>query len=75
VLLLERERESVDDGAEDLEELRHPVVPLRLVHEPVKYIVDLEKPVKYFVHVKKLVEYVVDLIKTGRIHFSSGKTR
>jgi hypothetical protein len=41
VLLLEREGESVDDGAEDLQQLRHPVVPLRLVDEVVEDIVNL----------------------------------
>lgn len=41
VLLLEGKGESVDDGAEDLEELRDPVVVLRLVDEAVEDVVDL----------------------------------
>ena len=34
VLRLEGEREPVDDGAEDLEELPHAIEVLRLVDEP-----------------------------------------
>ncbi len=41
VLLLEREGEPIDDWAEDLQELGHPVVPLRLVDEVVEDVVDL----------------------------------
>ena len=40
VLLLEREREAVDDRAEDLEQLGDAVVPLRLVDETVEDVVD-----------------------------------
>mmetsp|Transcript_13026 Transcript_13026/g.38247 ORF Transcript_13026/g.38247 Transcript_13026/m.38247 type:complete len:450 (-) Transcript_13026:566-1915(-) len=40
VLVLEREREAVDDGAEDLQQLRDAVVPLRLVDELVEDVVD-----------------------------------
>jgi hypothetical protein len=47
VFLLEGERESVDDRSEDFQQFGHAVVPLRLVHEPVKYVVDLkQKPKK-----------------------------
>ncbi len=41
VLLLEREGEPIDDWAEDLQKLGHPVVPLRLVDEVVEDVVDL----------------------------------
>lgn len=40
VLLLERERETVDYGAEDLEQLGDPVVALRLVDELEEDVVD-----------------------------------
>lgn len=40
MLVLERQREPVDDRAEDLEELRDTVVPLRLVDERVEDVVD-----------------------------------
>mmetsp|Transcript_1042 Transcript_1042/g.3159 ORF Transcript_1042/g.3159 Transcript_1042/m.3159 type:complete len:216 (-) Transcript_1042:2823-3470(-) len=40
MLLLEGQREAVDDGAQDFEQLRHPVVPLSLVHKPVEHMVD-----------------------------------
>ena len=46
VLLFERERETVDDRAEDLQELGHPVVPLRLVDEVVEDVVDLLSTIK-----------------------------
>ena len=36
VLLLERRREPVDDAPEDLQQLRRPAVPLRLVDEPAR---------------------------------------
>ena len=39
MFFFERQREAVDDGAEDLEQLCDAVVPLRLVHEPVKNVV------------------------------------
>ena len=42
VLLFERQGEPVDDGAQDLQQLRHAVVPLSLVHEPVEDVVDLQ---------------------------------
>ena len=38
VLRLEGEREPVDDGAEDLEELPHAIEVLRLVDEPASQI-------------------------------------
>ena len=41
MLLLQWQRKAVDDGAQDLEELSHPVVPLRLVDEVVEDVVDL----------------------------------
>ena len=41
MLLLQWQRKAVDDGAKDLEELSHPVVPLRLVDEVVEDVVDL----------------------------------
>ena len=41
MFLLEWEGESVDDGAEDLQELGHPVVPLRLVDKVVEDVVYL----------------------------------
>jgi hypothetical protein len=41
VLLFERESEAVDDGAQDLQQLGHAVVPLRLVDEVVEDVVDL----------------------------------
>ena len=41
MLLLERQREAVDDAAEDLEELGDAVVALGLVDEAVKCVVDL----------------------------------
>ena len=40
VFLLERQREAVDDRAQDLEKLGDAVVPLRLVHEGVEDVVD-----------------------------------
>lgn len=40
VLLLERQRETVDDGAEDFEQLGDAVVAVRLVDEAVEYVVD-----------------------------------
>ena len=40
VLVLERERESVDDAPQDLQQLGHPVVPLRLVDEAVEHVRD-----------------------------------
>ena len=46
MLLFERERETVDDGAEDLQEFGHPVVPLRLVDEVVEDVVDLLSTIK-----------------------------
>ena len=45
VLLFERQGEPVDDGAQDLQQLRHAVVPLSLVHEPVEDVVDLQTTV------------------------------
>ena len=46
VLLLEREGEAVDDGAEDLQQLGDPVVPFRLVDKVVEDVVDLLPVVK-----------------------------
>ena len=43
VLLFEREGEPVDDRSQDLQQLRHPVVPFSLVHEPVEDVVDLKR--------------------------------
>lgn len=48
VLLLERQREAVDDGAQDFQQLRRPMVairrrrplPLRLIHKPVEGVRD-----------------------------------
>ena len=42
VLLFERKGEAVDDRAKDLQQLRHPVVPFSLVHEPVEDVIDLK---------------------------------
>ena len=41
MLLLEGEREPVDDGAEDLQQLGHAVVSLRFVDKVVKDVVNL----------------------------------
>ena len=41
VLFFEWQGESVDDGAKDLQQFRHPVVSLRLVDEAVEDVVDL----------------------------------
>ena len=41
MLRLQWQRKAVDDGAKDLEELSHPVVPLRLVDEVVEDVVDI----------------------------------
>ena len=46
MFFFERQREAVDDGAEDLQELGHPVVPLRLVDEVVEDVVDLLSTIK-----------------------------
>ena len=43
VLLFEREGETVDDRAQDLQQLRHTVMPLSFVHEPIEYVVYLEE--------------------------------
>ena len=41
MLLLQRQSEPVDDGPQDLQELCHSVVSLRLVYEVVEDVVDL----------------------------------
>ncbi len=55
VLLLEREGEPIDDWAEDLQELGHPVVPLRLVDEVVEDVVDLLSVKKREIYVRERV--------------------
>ena len=41
MLFLEGQSKPVDDGTQDFQQFRHSVVALRLVHEPVEYVVDL----------------------------------
>ncbi len=41
MLFLKRKRKSVDDRSEDFEKFGNSVVTLRLVDEPVKYVVNL----------------------------------
>ena len=38
MLVLERQGKAVDDGAENLKQLRHAVVPLCLVNEAVEHL-------------------------------------
>ena len=40
MLLLQGQREAVDDGPQNLQQLRDAIVALRLVHEPVEHVVD-----------------------------------
>mmetsp|Transcript_12392 Transcript_12392/g.30426 ORF Transcript_12392/g.30426 Transcript_12392/m.30426 type:complete len:213 (-) Transcript_12392:637-1275(-) len=40
VLLLQGQREPVDDGPQYLQQLSHPIVPLRLKDEAVEHVVD-----------------------------------
>ena len=53
VLLFEREGEPVDDRTQDLQQLRHTVVPLSFVDEPVEDVVYLEKGT----NIHRLTEY------------------
>ena len=62
MFFLEGEREAVDDGSEDLQQLRHAVVSLRFVDEVVENVVDL-LPMKIFCFIKLL-------INSGPKHFS-----
>ena len=54
MFLLEGEREAVDDGSEDLQQLRHAVVSLRLVDEVVENVVDL-LPMEKICFIKLLI--------------------
>ena len=54
MFFLEGEREAVDDGSEDLQQLRHAVVSLRLVDEVVENVVDL-LPMEKFWFIKLLI--------------------
>ena len=38
---LQWQSKAIDDGAEDFQQLGHPVVPLCLVDKAVEYVVDL----------------------------------
>ena len=69
VFFFERQREAVDDGAEDLEQLCDAVVPLRLVHEPVEDVVDLLPDVSAKAQ-KFAVNPVKDLISKISLHKS-----
>ena len=65
MLRLEGEREPVDDGAEDLEELPHAIEVLRLVDEPALQIKSIRYSAKKYV-LYSLQEEVVDLLPDER---------
>ena len=67
MLRLEGEREPVDDGAEDLEELPHAIEVLRLVYEPAFQVRGIELHSDHLMFCgNSLQEEVVDLLPDER---------